>query len=129
MYNYKYDKPHDLNVTIGYRVNKKLNLSCNWTLQSGNMISFYDRFLQAVYLNQPLPFLDKINNIRLPYYHRLNLGLERKIATGWGKKILKFDIYNVYSKLNPWYLIVDNGQVEQVTLFPIIPSVSYRVEF
>ncbi len=129
VYNYKYDKPHDLNVTIGFRVNRKLNFSCNWTIQSGNMISFYDRFLQADYLNQPLPFLDKINNIRLPYYHRLDLGLERKKATRFGKKILKFDLYNAYSKLNPWYLTVDNGQVKQVTLFPIIPSVSYRVEF
>jgi hypothetical protein len=129
VFRYKYDKPSDLNITLGYRVNKKLSISCNWILQSGNMISFYDRIIQADYLYNPQPFLGNINNIRFPYYHRLDLGLERKKITKWGKKILKLDVYNVYSKLNPWYLTTDNGQVKQVALFPIIPSVSYRVEF
>lgn len=129
VFNYKYDKPHDLNITIGYRPNRKLSLSCNWVIQNGNMISFYNRIIQADYLNQPLPFLDNINNVRFPFYHRLDLGLEKKKSTKWGKKILKLDIYNFYSKLNPWYLTSDNGQIKQVTLFPIIPSVSYRVEF
>jgi len=129
VFNYKYDKPHDLNITIGYRANSKLSLSCNWVIQSGNMISFYDRIIQADYQNFQLPYLDRINNIRFPVYHRLDLGLERKITTKWGRKILKFDIYNLYSKLNPWYLTANNGEIKQVTLFPIVPSVSYRVEF
>ncbi len=129
VFNYKYDKPHDLNITIGYRANSKLSLSCNWVIQSGNMISFYDRIIQYDYRYFPLPYLDRINNIRFPIYHRLDLGLERKISTKWGKKILKFDIYNLYSKLNPWYLTANNGEIKQVTLFPIVPSVSYRVEF
>lgn len=129
VFNYKYDKPHDLNITIGYRANSKLSLSCNWVIQSGNMISFYDRIIQADYQHFPIPYLDRINNIRFPVYHRLDLGLERKTTTKWGKKILKFDIYNLYSKLNPWYLTANNGEIKQVTLFPIVPSVSYRVEF
>jgi outer membrane receptor for ferrienterochelin and colicin len=129
VFNYRYDKPHNLNLTIGYRANRKLSLSCNWVIQSGNMISFYDRIIQTDYLYIPIPFIDKLNNIRFPVYHRLDLGLERRTTTKWGKKILKFDIYNVYSKLNPWYLTTNNGNIEQVTLFPIVPSVSYRVEF
>jgi hypothetical protein len=130
VFNYRYDKPHDLNITIGYQANKKLSLSCNWVIQSGNMISFYNRIIQNRFqFVEFLPYLDKINNIRLPVYHRLDLGLERSKTTKWGKKIFKFDIYNVYSKLNPWYLTENNGVVEQVTLFPIMPSVSYRVEF
>ncbi len=129
IFNYRYDKPHNFNITIGYRANRKLSLSCNWVIQSGNMISYYDRIIQADYLNIPLPFLDRINNIRFPVYHRLDLGVERRKTTKWGKKILKFDVYNVYSKLNPWYLTTNDGLIEQVTLFPIVPSVSYRVEF
>jgi hypothetical protein len=129
VFNYRYDKPHNLNLTIGYRANRKLTLSCNWVIQSGNMISFYDRIIQADYQGPPIPFLDKVNNIRFPIYNRLDFGIERRKTTKWGKKVLKIDIYNVYSKLNPWYLTVKDGSIEQVTLFPIIPSVSYRVEF
>lgn len=129
-FNYRYDKPHDLNITIGYRANSKLNLSCNWIIQSGNMVSFYNRLIQVDYIEpSPIPFIDRINNIRFPAYHRLDFGLERSKTTKWGKKVLKFDIYNIYSKLNPWYLKANNGEIKQVTLFPIVPSVSYRVEF
>ena len=143
-FNYKYDKPHDLNITIGYRPTSRLSLSCSWVFQSGKMFSYYNRLYQAdiydYYEGQDLlPYIDKINNIRFPYYHRLDIGLERKKPRKWGKTVLKFDIYNVYSKLNPWYLyqfgsqydVISKGfeYLHQVTLFPIIPSVGYRVEF
>lgn len=129
IFNFKYDKPHDLNITVGYQLNKKIKVSCNWIFQSGNMVSFYDREIQYDYISSPLPYLDKVNNVRFPNYHRLDFGLERTKSKKWGKKILKFDIYNSYCKLNPWYLTYDNGELNQVTLFPIIPSISYRIEF
>jgi len=138
-FNYKYDKPHNLNITFGYRPTPRLSLSCSWIFQSGNMFSFYDRLYQTDFIdkNSMVPYLDKINNVRFPYYHRLDLGLERKKSRKWGKTILKIDIYNVYSKLNPWYLqyfqesegSLSIEKINAVTLFPILPSIGYRVEF
>ena len=138
-FNYKYDKPHNLNITLGYKPTIRLSLSCSWVFQSGNMFSFYDRLYQIDFIDKysMVPYLDKINNVRFPYYHRLDLGLERKKSRKWGKTILKIDIYNVYSKLNPWYLqyfqesegSLDIEKINAVTLFPILPSIGYRVEF
>ncbi len=124
---FKYDKRHDLNITIGYRPKEKLSLSCNWVLQSGKWVSIYDRFVPR----QPIPLLESRNNVRFPLYHRLDLGLQLKKKKRWGTAFWKFDIYNAYSRLNPWYLeySVSGGSFTQKVLFPIIPSVSYSFRF
>ena len=123
-FDHKYDRPHDFRLSLGYKINHKLSISGSFVMQSGTVFSFYDRIIQG-----DLPFLERINNIRFPLYHRLDIGLERKTYKKWGRKTFKVDIYNAYSKMNPWYLTLDNGELKQVTLFPIIPSVSYEIEF
>ena len=122
---FKYDKRHDFGLTIGYRPKEKLSLSCNWVLQSGKWVSIYDRFVPR----QPIPLLESRNNVRFPLYHRLDLGLQLKKKKRWGTVFWKFDIYNAYSRLNPWYLKYSSGTFEQIALFPIIPSVCYSVRF
>ncbi|MBP8709381.1 MAG: TonB-dependent receptor [Bacteroidales bacterium] len=123
-FDHKYDRPHDFRLSLGYKINHKLSISGSFVMQSGTVFSFYDRIIQG-----DLPFLERINNIRFPLYHRLDIGLERKTSARWGRKTFRVDIYNAYSKMNPWYLTLDNGELQQVTLFPIIPSVSYKIEF
>jgi outer membrane receptor protein involved in Fe transport len=123
-FDHKYDRPHDFRLSLGYKINHKLSISGSFVMQSGTVFSFYDRIIQG-----DLPFLERINNIRFPLYHRLDIGLERKTYKKWGRKTFRVDIYNAYSKMNPWYLTLDNGELQQVTLFPIIPSVSYKIEF
>jgi hypothetical protein len=75
-------------------------------------------------------------------YHRLDLSAtytpipkrKRKVESFW-----VFSIYNVYSRLNPYFIYFDqsgsanNGtlQVEarQVSLFPILPAVTWNFRF
>ncbi len=50
-----------------------------------------------------------------------------------------FSVYNVYNRANPFFLFVDNNgdflsgdfklTVKQVTLFPVIPSVTWNFAF
>jgi hypothetical protein len=50
-----------------------------------------------------------------------------------------FSVYNVYNRANPFFLFVDNDgdflsgdfklTVKQVTLFPVIPSVTWNFAF
>jgi hypothetical protein len=49
----------------------------------------------------------------------------------WGESVLSFSVYNVYNRRNPFYLYTkatDNGnsKLMQVSLFPIIPSISWK---
>jgi hypothetical protein len=88
-------------------------------------------------------------------YHRLDLSATRygkayktktDPATGQDIQVKKaarsnwsFSIYNVYNRLNPFFLYVDNDgdfmsgnfslSVKQVSLFPIIPSATWNFEF
>jgi hypothetical protein len=60
--------------------------------------------------------------------------VKKKVKSNWA-----FSIYNVYSRANPFFLYVDNDgkfldgdfkiTVKQVSLFPIIPSVTWNFEF
>jgi hypothetical protein len=50
-----------------------------------------------------------------------------------------FSIYNVYNRANPYFLYIDNNgsitsndfkiSVKQVSLFPILPSITWNFEF
>jgi hypothetical protein len=95
------------------------------------------------------------NSTRMVPYHRLDLSLTlydkptKKIYDEETEKMIEqpkkfrsnfaFSVYNVYNRANPFFLYVDNDgdllkgdfkiTVKQVTLFPIIPSVTWDFEF
>ena len=46
-----------------------------------------------------------INNMKLPLYHRLDVGIEKRGKTKKGNtKILSVNIYNIYAHQNPVYV-------------------------
>ena len=79
------------------------------------------------------------NNVRLRSYHRLDVSFSnKKMVKFWGKKYERewvFGAYNIYSRLNPYFVYLttnaDTKQPEarQVSLLPIIPSVSFNFKF
>ena len=78
------------------------------------------------------------NNYRLPAYHHLDLSLTYKKKVKKLEHLFNFSIYNVYSRQNIFSVYSDyrtdsNGartQVfKQLSLFPILPSVSYTIKF
>jgi len=76
------------------------------------------------------PQMDERNNFRMPSYHRLDVSYQSKKATKRkNRRSWIFSLYNAYSRLNPYFLYEDQGRLKQYSLFPIIPSVTYRLEF
>jgi alpha-amylase/alpha-mannosidase (GH57 family) len=84
----------------------------------------------------------RINQYRLPAYHRMDFSATytpNKKPDAKIKKEWVFSVYNAYSRQNPYFIYYDqqgnplNGslQVEarQVSLFPIIPSVTLNFKF
>lgn len=72
-------------------------------------------------------------------YHRLDISATYTPSSHKKKKIHSywvFSIYNVYSRLNPYFLYFDqtgspyNGtlqvQAKQVSLFPVLPAVTWN---
>lgn len=137
----KFDQRHNISLTSTYELNKKWTLSGVWVFGSGNRISIPTELYAingGIYQNY-----DKLNNYSLPPYHRLDLGATYNPKPD-SKKRLKgswvFSIYNVYSRQNPYFVYLDieggvnssNGvklAVKQVSIFPILPSITYNFKF
>jgi hypothetical protein len=73
------------------------------------------------------------NSLRMNPYHRLDLSAnfrkhKKKFSRTWS-----IGFYNMYNRRNPFfiYLSEQNNQrvANQVSLFPVIPFISYNVKF
>ena len=141
-YPYKFDRRHDFSLVVSHRFNEKWDAGLTWVYGTGNAITFP----QAIYLGTPNngndfvdDFVDVVesygtrNSTRLDAYHRLDLGFNKTVKKKRITKILSFGAYNFYSRKNPFfaYLTYESGNrvAKQVSLFPIIPSISYRIQF
>ncbi len=134
----KYDRRHDVSIVLTYELTKKWTLSGLWVFSSGNAQTMPESFYLMNY-SSVTEWGDR-NGWRMPNYHRLDLSATWYFAK---KKHydanLNFSIYNVYSRQNPFYIYFDQqgdiykGDVrfvaKQVSIFPILPSVSLTVKF
>jgi hypothetical protein len=135
----KYDQRHNVSITSTYEINKKWTASAVFVFGSGNRISLPTELY--VIDNTILQNYDRLNNYSLPPYHRFDLAAiytpkpdsKKKFKGSW-----TFSIYNVYSRQNPYLVYLDvNGDlgkgvdlaVKQVSIFPILPSVTYNFKF
>lgn len=137
----KYDRRHDISITVQHRINKEFEVSGTWVFSTGN----YGTLGVEKYYNGSwifVPDVDAIerNNYRMPNYHRLDLGMNYYIDfEKHGTGILNLSVYNAYNHKNPF--IVYSGydyesetetpqkKLYQLTLFPIIPSLSFSYKF
>ncbi len=136
----KYDRRNDLSLVGIYELNKKWKLSADFVFGSGNAATLPQRFyiFQGVLTQE----YSRINQYRLPSYHRLDLSatyFPNKKPAAKLKSQWVFSVYNAYSRKNPYFIYFDqegspyNGtlkvQAKQVSLFPVIPSVTWNFKF
>jgi hypothetical protein len=106
---------------------------------SGNSITLPTAYY--IVENQVVQYYSKVNAYRIPAYHRLDLSAtytpQHKTPRKW-QGSWNFSIYNVYNRANPYFLYVDTEgsidkgvkvKVYQVSILPIIPSITYNFKF
>ena len=136
----KYDRRHDLSVVGIYEFSPKWKLSGVFVYATGNTITLPERFylIEGVLAQQ----FSSVNQYRLASYHRLDFSATY-VPKPYSKKKFKsswvFSIYNTYSRMNPYFIYIDQEgsaadnsltvQAKQVSLFPIIPSVTWNFKF
>ena len=81
------------------------------------------------YRENTLTYIDRRNNFQYPAYHRLDLGVNFHKQKKRGIRTWSVSIYNVYNRMNPFIIYQADKSLRQVTLFPILPSVSYSFKF
>jgi hypothetical protein len=131
-----YDKTHNLAITSAYNLNEKWSFGANFSLQSGQPVSYpngkYD------YLGISVPSFGLRNKDRLPTYHHLDISAtltprNNKDRNWKGEWV--FSIYNLYNRHNAASINfsqnVDTGYNEAVktSIFGMVPAVSYNFKF
>ena len=140
----KYDRRHDLSVTATHKLSNSWTLSSVFVYATGNSITLpTERY--TIGGNVYTEFTSR-NGYRMEPYHRLDIGAtytpkkKKRFQSSWN-----FSIYNVYSRKNPYFIYFDlespdgeSGNIQdgnitpkayQVSIFPILPSVTWNFNF
>ena len=151
-YPYKFDRRHDFSLVTSHEFSDNFDIGITWVYGTGNNMTFLESRYPSVNINGNINGIDEgsvdeieyyptRNNLRLPAYHRLDISLNFHKKKKWGERTISVGAYNVYNRKNPFFLSVNdkieiqNGVptstrvVQQTSLFPIIPSISYKFKF
>lgn len=129
------DRRHDFSVVGMYDIGRKLKFSVVWVFNTGNAVTFPNGKYEID--GQIVGYYTERNGYRMPDYHRLDLGLTwirkqtAKYESSWN-----FSVYNAYGRENAYYISFRPNKINpeltdavQISLFKLIPSVSYKFKF
>jgi len=147
----RYDRRNDIKVVATYKFNRRWTASATWVYGSGDLAwlpggraLFQD--IKGGSIDPVTPIYGDRNTFRLPAYHRGDISVIYYMFPKWGESNLSLSIYNVYDRRNPYFLTLETefktvkqGEVEvkipekinarQVSLFPILPSITWNFNF
>lgn len=138
----KYDRRHDLSITVQHKFSDRFDLSGTWVFSSGNCgtlgTQIYEGFPDEWGNASTINALER-NNFRLGNYHRLDVGMNFHKQKKHGLRTWNLSVYNAYNHNNPFIVYTrynwdeatqqEKKVLMQASLFPIIPSVSYSYKF
>ena len=132
------------NLVVTHKISKTIKLSGTWVYGTGNSITLplyrYDSPViydaaNGDFYTQELESIGDKNSFRMRSNHRMDLSIEFHKKKKRYERTWVIGAYNAYNRPNPYYVYdgYDNDgrkrQFRQVSLFPIIPSVSYNFKF
>lgn len=136
----KFDRRHDVSVNAVFEINDKLSLGATWVYATGNAFTLpIERYF--IEFGVSTGYGDR-NSFRMPAYHRMDFSLtynpnkkpEKRFKSSWN-----FSVYNLYNRRNTYFIYYKvEGDVVQgnlttkaikVSIFPIIPSVTWNFKF
>ncbi len=134
----KYDRRHDLSLTLTYFINEKWTIGSVFVYATGNTTTL--PIARYIIDGQIVNEYGPRNSYRLDPYHRLDISVSYvlKKTERW-KSELNFSVYNVYNRKNPYFIYffyegnVDQGNfrtvAKQVSLIPILPAITWNFNF
>jgi hypothetical protein len=134
------DNRHKLTLMAKHKFGKRFELYGAWNYHSGNRVTMATHEIETSggYYNTADVFSEP-NNVKLPDYHRLDLGFNFIKNTKRGNtSIWNLSVYNAYCRTNPITAYIDSEYVdgEKIAYYgaasgiiPIIPTFSYTLKF
>ncbi len=154
-YPFKYDRRHNFATQVVVLAGKHFELGVAWVYGSGNMFTLplqnYQSFPSVWYHDylisqgyNPNGYSENItlytpkNSYRLPAYHHLDISFTYRKRVKNLEHAFNFSIYNVYNRFNQFSVYSDvrtnadgtrSTTFKQLSLFPVLPSLSYTIKF
>jgi hypothetical protein len=152
----RYDRRHDVSLVGIWRISRRTTLSGTWVYGTGQALTLPQStfFAQPRSLSpnvagsgyysyfQDVSDYGERNSFRAASYQRFDLSLQLRGQLKRHERIWEFSIYNVYNRRNPFFYYTDQAdanpdpqvyqpenRLKQVSIFPIVPSVSYTFKF
>ena len=142
-----------------YDIKENISLGITWVYGTGNAISLPigsyqgfgdnfnpydvgkgDDFRGLSFGGYGINYYESRNSWRMPSYHRADISLTyinketKKYKSSWN-----FSVYNIYNRMNPYFIYFNeeggvdtqdiNFTAKQVSLFPVLPSVTWNFNF
>lgn len=130
------DNRHKLTVSANYRFGSGFELYGSWIWHNSCRMTTVTS--QVIIDGEVVDagLFDGPNNLELPPYHRLDLGLNWNKTTRRGnERTWNLSLYNAYCRMNPFFGEIEiNNYKKEVYgtaygIIPIIPTLSYSIRF
>lgn len=141
----KYDRRHDVSIVLMYKPNKKFDCSLTWVYNTGNATTLalqrYNEEHSGDYGYYQLDYVESRNNFRMPAYHRMDVSVNFHKQKKHGVRTWSVSVYNLYNRQNPFIIYQSDNYhynydgvhygsaLVQLSIFPILPSLSYIYKF
>jgi len=148
----RFDTRHNLSVVGVYSLSKRWQLTATWVYTSGYVSwlpvgRFSTQDVPGAPFQTVVPVYGARNTFRVPAYMRSDLGIVWKWNTKRLENDLTLSIYNATDRRNPYFIYIEptfedltqNGvsvgkipvavTAKQVSLFPVLPSITWNFKF
>jgi hypothetical protein len=148
----RWDRRHDVSFVLNYKILERLDFGFVFVYATGNAITLPEE--RYFYENRVVDVYGERNSFRMAPYHRADMSFTwyskptRSVKNEEGVEISvpkkfrshwNFSVYNLYNRMNPYFIYFANdGSVAegsfqikayQVSLFPVLPSITWNFEF
>ncbi|HLN72427.1 MAG: TonB-dependent receptor [Methylococcaceae bacterium] len=149
----RYDRRHDVSFVMTHEFSKRFDVGLTWVYATGNAVTLGTQKVDVAsipygngFSNSPqytyrFEYYDQRNNYRMPAYHRMDVGFNFHKQKKHGIRTWNLSFYNAYSRQNPYFMYFESTypeeftqtgkyrKLKQLSLFPILPSISYSYKF
>lgn len=147
----RYDRRHDISLVLTHQFSKRFDIGMTWVYGTGNAVTMPTQFVSSATLPTFNPnyssftpsyeYFGERNNYRMPSYQRMDIGFNFHKQKKHGVRTWNLSLYNAYSRQNPFFLYFEDTtdseykqtgkarKLTQLSLFPIIPSITYSYKF
>jgi len=144
VYPYKYDRRHDFSIVLSHELAEQISFSGSWIFSTGNAVTFPHTIASSLpglpnlspgqIQTQPIYLNAGRNAVRMPNYHRMDVGINFIKQKRRGERTWNLSVYNTYMRKNAFFIfptesLTGERQLRQISAFWIVPSISYLYKF